>query len=196
MRLSCRIMLGIVVRWTMIACIGFLGGVLLELIHNSLLCRINSGEVLMSGYSRFVVDAFRAESGLRLIAGWGSCLSSLFSFLNLGIGAVLCVTMVMAKNTIMARKTCLWILDYCLLCNLIVFFFLAAALLAPLLPVRGIMGAHENEIVPGASSIGNFLCGIEKVFFMSLPTVFITCVLLRLKKRKRTIKSSLSRKGG
>ena len=185
MRLSCRIMLGVVVRWAMIACVGFLGGVLLELIHNSLLCRVDSGEALVSGCSRFVADAFRAESGLRLVAGWGSCLSSLLSFLNLGVGVVLCVTAVTAKNMITARKTCLWILDYCLLCNLILFFFLAAVLLAPLLPVRGIMGVHEHEMVPGASPIGSFFCGIEKVLLMSLPAVFITCVLLHLKGRKR-----------
>ena len=185
MRSSCRDLFDVAVRWTMISCIGMFFGLLLESIHNGLLCQLDLDVTPMSPLSRWIMTTFRAKYRLRLTAGWASSLSSLFAILNLSAGTALCALAARAQKQRTSHRACVSILDYCLLCNLVLFSILLPMLLIPAIPISGIMGVAEHEVVPGASPTGNLLCEIEKVLYVALPIVFVFAIIMPYLRAKK-----------
>lgn len=171
-------------KWFAICVIGFCGGIVLESIHNSILISTDWGNTPLPLCSKIVIHTFRSFYRVRLPTGWGSALTPLFTILNLLVFSYCCLIFLKGRNRFSTHRKVSSALNSCLILNLLLFFMLLACLVIPLIKVRGIMGAFDDENVCGATTIGNLICLVESWFPFILIGIMIMLSIGCLLKKK------------
>jgi hypothetical protein len=171
-----RTLFGLTLRWGARGLTGLLCGIFLESVHNLILLSPGLDSAPLSACSRIVIHTFRSCGKTRLPAGWGSSLSSLFTVMNLLFFIAGCLIVLKAGNRFSVRRKLSPLLDWCLVGNILLFFFLFDCLAIPLIQAKGIMGAAETDLIGGATTIGNLLCSVESAF----PAVFLAVTVMSL----------------
>lgn len=171
-------------RWFALCVIGFCGGIVLESIHNSILLSPDWGNTPLPLCSKIVVHTFRSFYKARLTTGWGSALTPLFTILNLLVFSYCCLICLKGRSRFSIHRRVSSVLNSCLIMNLLLFFMLLTCLVIPLIQSKGIMGSYDDELVCGATTIGNLICLVESWFPVILMGIIVMLSLGYLLKKK------------
>jgi len=163
----------------MIFMFGFLCGMVLESIHNLILIKFDLDKMVIPEFSHFIIRSFRSDYQQRLSVGWGSSITSVFVITNLFFGCLLLILRLTGRKPRTVLEIGSHILVFSLLSNLLLFIFFFYCLCLPLMPLTGIMGVAENEVVPGATFIGNQMCQYE-CWMIRLIIVLLVATIAKL----------------